>query len=177
MPIRPEALAPDVVADACRTHPHLLDGDHLRAADYGGLEPIVAPFDGPLAEAPPETQEVVFDARTVGAVRIFVTCQAAAEGLAADRRDDLVLAVDELATNSVRHGGGRGSLRVWSDDDAVVCEVRDTGLIADPLAGRSRPGADQTGGFGLWLVHQLCDLVELRTSPTGTVVRVRMGRG
>jgi hypothetical protein len=37
----------------------------------------------------------------------------------------LVLAVDEVATNSLRHGGGRGTLRIWRDADAVVCEVRD----------------------------------------------------
>jgi anti-sigma regulatory factor (Ser/Thr protein kinase) len=85
-----------------------------------------------------------------------------------------VLAVHELATNSVRHGGGRGTCRLWRDGAALVCEVSDRGWITDPQAGRRRPAADQPGGRGLWLVHQLCDAVELRTSPSGTVVRVRM---
>ena len=31
---------------------------------------------------------------------------------------------------------------------------------------------DQEGGRGLFLVHQLCDLVQLRSSPSGTTVRL-----
>jgi anti-sigma regulatory factor (Ser/Thr protein kinase) len=44
--------------------------------------------------------------------------------------------------------------------------------VADPLAGRLTPAHDQEGGRGLYLVHQLCDLVQLRSSPSGTTVRV-----
>jgi anti-sigma regulatory factor (Ser/Thr protein kinase) len=90
------------------------------------------------------------------------------------RAADLVLAVDELATNSLRHGGGRGTLRIWRDDGALVCEVRDAGRIEDPLAGRERPAVDRDGGQGLWMVNQLCDLVQLRTFPSGAVVRVHV---
>jgi len=85
--------------------------------------------------------------------------------------------VHELATNSVRHGGGHGTCRLWRDGTALVCEVSDRGWITDPQAGRRRPTADQPGGRGLWLVNQLCDAVELRSSPDGTVVRVRMSDG
>ena len=102
--------------------------------------------------------------------------RAAAAGLDAARTADLVLAVDEVATNSLRHGGGRGTLRIWQDADALVCEVRDAGRIEDPLAGRVRPPLDRDGGRGLWLVNQLCDLVQLRTLPTGAVVRLHVCR-
>ena len=34
------------------------------------------------------------------------------------------------------------------------------------------PSHEQEGGRGLFLVHQLCDLVQLRSSPEGTTVRV-----
>ena len=57
-----------------------------------------------------------------------------------------------------------------------MCEVRDTGLIAEPLVGRHRPEDGTVGGHGLWLVNQLCDLVQVRSSPTGSVVRVHMRR-
>ncbi|MGB2710818.1 MAG: ATP-binding protein, partial [Conexibacter sp.] len=97
-------------------------------------------------------------------------------GIGPARRRDLVLAVNELATNSIRHGGGEGALQLWEEDDALVCEVRDHGHVADPLAGRARPSGRRSGGHGLWLVHRLCDLVELRTQPAGTVVRVRVLR-
>ena len=45
-----------------------------------------------------------------------------------------------------------------------MCEVRD--------AGRERPAIDRDGGRGLWMVNQLCDLVELRSGDMGTVVRI-----
>ncbi len=98
-------------------------------------------------------------------------------GLSAARTDDLVLAVNEVATNSVRHGGGRGVLRSWIDGDAVVCEVSDAGEITDPLVGRRRPASDAPGGRGLWLANMLCDLVQVRSGPDGTVVRLKVDGG
>ena len=56
----------------------------------------------------------------------------------------------------------------------LVCQVQDSGYIDDPLAGRRRPTADAGGGHGLWLVHQVCDLVELRSAPGETVIRLHM---
>ena len=50
---------------------------------------------------------------------------------------------------------------------------RDAGYLEDPLAGRTMPTARQVGGRGLWLVHQLCDLVEIRSTPhEGTTIRL-----
>ena len=99
---------------------------------------------------------------------------AAAAGLNPDRTADLVLAVDEVASNSLRHGGGRGTLRIWREQGALVCEVRDAGRFEDPLAGRERPALDRDGGRGLWMVNQLCDLVQLRSFPSGAVVRLHV---
>ena len=88
-----------------------------------------------------------------------------------------MLCADELAANSLLHGGGRGELRVWRDGAALVCEVSDTGTIDDPLAGRRVPSLDRVGGRGLWLANQLCDLVQLRSGPAGTVVRLHVRVG
>lgn len=79
--------------------------------------------------------------------------------------EDLVLAVSELAANSVLHGGGRGILRTWEDGDVLICEVSDSGLIANPLVGRSLPTPDQIGRRGVWLANQLCNLVQVPTRP------------
>ena len=87
----------------------------------------------------------------------------------------MVVAVNEVATNSVRHGGGRGMVRIWHDADRVVCEVRDAGLIRDPLTDRRRPDSDPTAARGLWLANQLCDLVQIRSLPGRSVVRLHMG--
>ena len=85
-----------------------------------------------------------------------------------------MLAVAELAANSVRHGGGRGILRLWRENGSVICEIRDRGTIADPLAGRRAPTLEQLGGRGLWLANAVCDLVQVRTGPQGTAVRLHM---
>jgi anti-sigma regulatory factor (Ser/Thr protein kinase) len=63
---------------------------------------------------------------------------------------------------------------VWREKHALVCEVRDGGRLVEPLLGRERPRPEQASGRGLWLVNQLCDLVQMRSSPDGNVVRLQM---
>ncbi|HEV7206695.1 MAG TPA: anti-sigma factor RsbA family regulatory protein [Jatrophihabitans sp.] len=121
---------------------------------------------------PPAAAHFVIDTPELGEVRSFVRTAANAAGVSPERVDDLVLAVNEIVTNSLRHGGGRASMAVWVQDDAVVCEVRDRGYIQDPLAGRFAPPPAATSGRGLWLANHLCDLVQVRSSPAGTVVRM-----
>ena len=82
--------------------------------------------------------------------------------------------VHEVVSNSIRHGGGAGTLHLWRDDDALVCEVRDGGRIDDPLVGRERPEFGRAGGRGLWLANQLCDLVQVRSFSDGSVVRLHV---
>jgi anti-sigma regulatory factor (Ser/Thr protein kinase) len=97
-----------------------------------------------------------------------------AAGLDEARTDDFVLAAHEVASNSVRHAGGSGTVRIWHDDHAVVCDVADTGRIHEPLLGRQRPIDDRVGGRGVWMANQLCDLVQIRTFADGNVVRLHM---
>jgi hypothetical protein len=63
---------------------------------------------------------------------------------------------------------------VWRTADEIVCEIRDGGIIADPLAGRRQPALGALAGHGLWLVHQVCDHVEIASGADGTTVRMRM---
>ena len=100
----------------------------------------------------------------------------ATPGLDAGRTQELMTAVNEVATNSVRHGPGGGSLRIWQEDAAVVCEIRDIGQFSNPLADRQRPSPIHTSPRGLWLANQLCDLVQIRNFADGTVVRLHMRR-
>ena len=104
------------------------------------------------------------------------TTRAETAGLPEDRREDLVLAVNELASNSVRHGGGKGTVRIRPTAGGIVCEVGDSGRLDDPLAGRVRPQLEQSGGYGLWMANQLCDLVQIRPFSDGTTVRVHLAR-
>ena len=107
-------------------------------------------------------------------VRALVHAHAKAAGLSQDRADDLVLAVSEVAANTLQHTRGPGILSVWHDDTEIVCEVHDDGVITDPMAGRRAPPPGALGGHGLWLVHQVCDLVELNSDTTGTTIRMHM---
>jgi Histidine kinase-like ATPase domain len=67
-----------------------------------------------------------------------------------------------------------GTLRIWDDPDGLVCEVRDRGRILHPLIGREEPEVGQVGGHGIWLVNLVCDLVQVRSSPDGSTVRMKM---
>jgi anti-sigma regulatory factor (Ser/Thr protein kinase) len=87
---------------------------------------------------------------------------------------DLVTAASELAANSVMHGGGSGTLRLWRENGSLLVEVDDEGRIEEQLVGRLRPGITQEGGRGLWLANQLCDLVQIRSGEKGTVVRLHV---
>jgi anti-sigma regulatory factor (Ser/Thr protein kinase) len=168
------SLPADVVAAARHTHPVVVDEG--ANGDYDGLAAFTAPFSEPLAAPPAEAAELAFGDAGLSVLRRFVAARAAAAGVDGVRQQDLLLAVTEVAGNSLRHGGGGGVLRVWTEPDALVCEIRDAGVIDKPLAGRERPAPGQLGGYGLWLVNQLCELVQLRTMPEGNVVRLHKRR-
>ena len=122
--------------------------------------------------APAEAR--VFQSLTVSAVRAVVSRHAAKAGMDAARRSDLVLAANEIATNSVRHAGGWGLLRIWREADALICEVTDQGSGLGALPAPRRPHTDQVDGYGLWLANKLCEQVEVSTAGGGTAVRLRM---
>jgi anti-sigma regulatory factor (Ser/Thr protein kinase) len=108
-------------------------------------------------------------------VRVLAETQARLAGLAEDRIVDFVIAVSEIAANTVRHARTEGSMEIWSEAGEIICEMRDGGVIADPgAAGRLPPTADANGGHGLWLVRQICDRVELRSGKNGTTIRLHM---
>lgn len=116
-----------------------------------------------------------FDRGQVTELRHAVAAHAQESGLGGQRLEDFVLAVNELITNAVRHGGGHGRLRMWTDGTAVTCEVSDTGLgmASDQAAIRKRPTPGTAGGWGLWLARKLSDEMVVQTGPEGTTVRVR----
>jgi anti-sigma regulatory factor (Ser/Thr protein kinase) len=172
-----ETLDPAVIDKAHHSHPVLVrDGAQHSSARYVAAEAITAPFAEPLPDPPADAHAVAFDRDALGAVRDLVAARATAAGLSQPQAGDLVLAVNELATNSVLHGGGQGVLRIWPEADALLCEVTDGGAITEPLAGRRRPSDRDVGGQGLWLCNQVCDLVQIRAFPGGGVVRVHMRR-
>jgi anti-sigma regulatory factor (Ser/Thr protein kinase) len=169
------ALDPEVVAGARCTHPTVVEGGTRRPSpEFAGLDTLAGSFADPLPEPRALARTLLFGTDELAEIRRLVDGRAISAGLAPGRREDFVLAVNEIATNSIRHGGGSGVLRIGREPDLLLCEVSDGGRIDDPLAGRQRPGGAQIGGYGLWLANQVCDLVQVRSGPRGSSVRVSM---
>jgi anti-sigma regulatory factor (Ser/Thr protein kinase) len=168
------ALDEDVINAVYQSHPFVLEGGLRHASPRFQHDDSATFLEQPLPEPRVSVEELIYNVDEVATVRRFIADHAARVGLIPGRTADLVVAVNEVVTNSIRHASGRGTIRLWHDGDALVCEVRDDGRIRDPLVGRQRPTAEQATGRGLWLVNLLCDLVQVRSSSTGTVVRLRM---
>jgi anti-sigma regulatory factor (Ser/Thr protein kinase) len=116
--------------------------------------------------------EIPFSGDDLFELRGLVTSWATKETMASEATEELVLAMHEIATNSVRHGGGVGTLRLWRTSDSLVCEIQDAGYIRDPLCARRDPGGAAHASRGLWITEQICDLVEISSSPRGSQVRM-----
>ncbi len=169
---------PELVAQVARTHPELIiDGAPECCPSY--VDPAVfnAELDTfPLSEPPPSAQWLKFDRRDqLGTVRRFITTFAMSNGAVTQSVGQFVQAVDEVATNAIVHGGGSGLARVWTAPQSMVCEIRDTGAgLRDPLAGYLPPPPGRADLRGLWMARQFCDLVEVRSDPAGTSVRLHL---
>ncbi|MET7298854.1 anti-sigma factor RsbA family regulatory protein [Embleya sp. NPDC005575] len=160
--------------DAVRhSHPQVLHGAARIDHPHPQPEHFAATLLGPtLPPAPDQAEELAFRSGELAGVRALVRRVLSDVGRA--QTNHALLAVSEIAGNSVAHGGGAGTITLWRQDSYLVCEIRDTGRVVDPLAGRHRPTPDQDGGRGLWIANQICDLVQIRSTETGTVVRLRV---
>lgn len=162
----------DALQSLSRCHPLIRQEGRHASHNDGYLRGDVYPFEALSGPCDPY-QEVGYTHGDLAAVRSKVAQCATDAGIPQERLSKLAVAVTEIATNSIRHGGGSGTLRTWAQEAVFICEFRDSGYIPDVMVGRIRPTAEQIGGRGLWLAHQLCDLVEIRSSPDqGTTVRL-----
>ncbi|MBQ0855171.1 sensor histidine kinase [Streptomyces sp. BH-SS-21] len=174
-PYDARSLPRDVLADAHATHPVLIAAGRERPSETYDPDKVLARCNEPLSPLP-GAATFRYDAKTLPAARDFALAQARKRGMSAVRLQDLALVVAELTTNSVVHAGGTGTLRLWAEDEQIVCQVQDVGRLADPLAGRRPAHPGQIGGRGLLLVHYLSDLVRLHTDDAGTTIRSYVSR-
>ncbi|WP_327721902.1 sensor histidine kinase [Streptomyces sp. NBC_00490] len=164
-------LAPEVIADAKVTHPTVISGEGCESvSDAYDWQAVVDRYNQALAPAS-DAAAFSYGGEDLPEVRQFALAEAMRLGLVGERLMDVELAVAELTTNSVVHGGGCGTLAIWAEQGQLVCEVRDAGRLTDPLAGRRPPERDQLGGRGLMLVHYVADLVRVHVGDDGTTVR------
>ena len=167
-------LDEDILAGVEMTHPTVVEHGRRRAGTsytdplstaFGDLWPLDDPA-GPVSEHPLhgsllELRRAIADDPALGS-------------LSDERRSDLVFAINEAASNAVKHGNVTCMTRIWHDGDEVVTEVSSASGVDDVMAGRRRPAVDALEGRGLWLINQLCDLVEMRSDTSGMTLRMHI---
>lgn len=168
-------LDPVMVHDASLTHPVMADATTSWASPmYDDPARIAAKFNVPLPQPPVAALRLTYaGAGDVAALRAQVAAYATACGLGAGKVAELVLAVDELAANTVDHTDtGRGVLSMWTEPGMLVCQIDDGGRLSDPMAGRIPPDRRSLRGRGLVLVQQMVDLLRIHSRPDGTSLRL-----
>jgi anti-sigma regulatory factor (Ser/Thr protein kinase) len=170
-------LPEPILADAERTHTQLVSGGTSRSS-----ETYVEPGDfcraldeaEPLSPPPGNAADLsIFSGTDLTAARRFVAAAVSGSGMSRERVSQAVLAADEVVTNAIRHGGGRGNLRCWTESGELIVRIEDRGEgISDPLAGCIPPGFTQADGFGLWLARQMADRVQIRSGTPGATVQL-----
>jgi MEDS: MEthanogen/methylotroph, DcmR Sensory domain len=162
------ALTEAELAEAARSHPILVESGDLRGSrSYGGMQHVEDLFAGDLPEPDPTTDGIALPAAPT-AVAALVSTHAAAAELDAEKAWALSLAVREVAGSAIPGC----TLRVWAEPAALICEVRDPEPVDNPMAGRVQPRSAEPDVRGLWLANQICDLVQVRSTPEGSTIRV-----
>jgi anti-sigma regulatory factor (Ser/Thr protein kinase) len=118
----------------------------------------------PSAVPPPGRETLVWDLSDLSQlpgvraqVRHHVTARDATDTASPadlrDLRDRLILALDEMASNALRHGGGRVRASVRTTEDAWLLEVSDQASTRPPAPAIGRDPSE--GGLGLYLIAEL----------------------
>jgi hypothetical protein len=165
-----ERLSPTVIEEAHRSHPVIVEADAYQGSPrYGGRAHVDSMFATELSELTGEPFTMTFTADNLGRLLAYVRLELYVAGLAADKASDLAVAIQRLALSSLHRGAAEGVVKIWNQPKAMVCEIADDGFVDDPLTGRRVPMEEHDG---LWLANQLCDLVQMRSTPSRTTVRV-----
>lgn len=172
-PYDARALEPEIVGNALRTHPHLVDGTDV-AASPGYTEPVafVRGRAAPLAVRPADAVTVPCTG-DLARMRHTVVLETALLGLAGERLMIFAAAVGELLTGVSGTGGRRPSVALWGRPGEVVCDVDLPATASlDPFIGLHPPTLDPRPGDGIWLARQICDHLDVRSGPGGTTIRL-----
>jgi len=170
-PYDAEQLSPSVVEEAFRSHPVIVEaGSYQGSGRYAGRAHVDSMFAAELTDVEGSARAAHFTETDVSRLRRYLHLEFYVSGLPDDKADDLADVVHRLAVSSLRRGSSGGTVRVWNQPDAVVAEVVDDTRVDDPLLGRRVPLEEDHDA--LWLANQICDLVQLRSTDTGTAVRV-----
>lgn len=170
-PYQVRDLGASVIAEAQHSHPALLDdGSYRGSTTYAGRAHVDALFCAELPPLPGRPLRRTYTSRDAAAVFALVLHEAYAADLWSDKALDLALAARQLATDSLQRGADKGVIKMWHRPDALICELSDSTAIDDVLAGRRV--APERNSAGLWAANRACDLVQLRSTASGSTVRL-----
>ena len=171
-----DGLSPAVIEEAHRSHPVIMEADGYQGSSrYGGRAHVNTLFAAELAELGGEAITIRFTADELPRLLGYLKLELYVAGLDLDKAGELAIAVHRLCLGSVHRGSLAATLRIWNQSDAVVCEVADETTVDDVLHGRRTPSGEDHDG--VWLANQTCDLVQVRSMPTGTTARVHAWKG
>lgn len=168
------ALPTPMIEEARRTHAFVMEDGVSTQSSRLEIRAEAEPFPMPFPDAAAQHRLMRVGVEQLGAMRGFIDREARSARLGETRARELVVAVNEVATNSIRYGGGEAVVRVWMGTDGLVCEISDSGRFNQPLVDRVRPSSTVSASRGLWLANHLCDLVQIRSTGQGTAVRLHM---
>jgi anti-sigma regulatory factor (Ser/Thr protein kinase) len=131
----------------------------------------------PAAPADLDLDVHLDSADDLAALRRRLRTWGAACALSDHDTDDIVIAVDEIATNALEHGQPPAHVRGWTTPDALFVQVDDHGRAGIPATtGYRRPPTDARRGRGIWIARHLAEVLTIHTAPTGTAVALRFAR-
>ncbi len=168
-------LDPSVLASAERTHHSVLD------RGYSRICPSYSDAIPPECEEslePPPGNALRFELQDgdLASIRAAVREFGRNQHVPAAALADLLIVANELATNAYEHGAPPRRLTLWRGLRHLICQVENEGAIADPLAGRRNPQHKPGHGMGLWIVHEISELVEMCDGGR-TTIRAHLAAG
>jgi anti-sigma regulatory factor (Ser/Thr protein kinase) len=164
----------EVAAGARATHPEVWTAaGWARDPAYRAPDVHLRDCEAP---APPRDEPMPLgDPWDLAPLRERIAWAGAGAGVDAGALADFGIAANEVAANALWHARGPRDARVGVTDGALVCEVRDSGPGLDPLTAHVPPVAGVSGGRGLWIAHQLADVVQVIPADGGSRVRLEVG--
>jgi anti-sigma regulatory factor (Ser/Thr protein kinase) len=163
-PYDAQVLPQEVLDHARETHPEIVSAAGvLPSLSYENPRDFCERLDSTVeVQSREPSVEMMFGLEDLPSVRRLIGSFAIDAGFSGPRTEEIVLAVNEIATNALLHGEPPATVRAWNAEDEIILEVVDAGEgIPDALAGQLPPPVQGLGGRGLWLARLLCDAVEI----------------
>jgi hypothetical protein len=168
-----DALGSDVIDEAHRSHPAIVEHDNYRGStSYGGAYHIGAMFGREFPPPVGPVRNLVVSGNDGHLVADWVRRWAEGSGLSIARSVRLATAMRAITQDTVNRPGRTEVLQLWQEGSALICQIHDAGHVQDPMIGRRPDGQENSRGRALRQANDLCDLVQVRSGAGGTTVRV-----